>query len=207
MPPSPSPILPPDPGGRVRCGGCRMPPWACFCALIPTLTTRTRVLVVRQRVEMFRSSNTGWLVARALPNSALYDHGLPGPRLDLTDVVGPDAWVLGPGARPPPDDAAVRTLVVLDGAWSQVRGMRARTPPLAGLPTFSLPSPEQAPMRMRRPLRPGQLATVEAVAGALEWLGEDEAGRGLREAFAVHAARVRALRGGKGPDDTPHLTP
>jgi DTW domain-containing protein YfiP len=124
---------------------------------------------------------------------------MPGERLDLTEVVGPDAWVLGPGARPPADDAVIRTVIVLDGAWSQVRGMRSRTPPLASLPTLSLPSPEVAPMRMRRPMREGQLATIEAVAAALELRGEEDAGRGLREVFAVHAARVRALRGGKGP--------
>lgn len=197
-PPERGEILPPNLNAPARCGGCRMPRWACFCADIPVLPTRTRVIVVRQRVERFRTSNTGWLVARSLPTSELYDHGMPGQPLDLTAVVGPDAWVLGPGAPPPREDAVVRTVVVIDGAWSQVRGMRRRIPPLASLPTLSLPSPDVAPARMRRPLRPGQLATVEAVAAALELLGEEDAGKGLRDVFAVHAARVRALRGGFG---------
>lgn len=182
--------------------------WACFCADIPSLPTRTRVVVVRHRTEVHRSSNTGWLVGRALQNASVHDFGLLGHPLDLREHVGPHAWVLGPGAPVP----AVRTdapagrvanehgpvMVVLDGSWAQVRTMRARIPPLPSLATLTLSGPDAATPRMRRPLQEGYLATIEAVAAALEWFGDERAGHELRTVFAIQVARMRQMRGRAG---------
>lgn len=170
-----------------------MPRPACYCAAIPTLATRTRLLTVRHCSERAKTSNTGRLLADAVPGSVLVDHGLAGEPTDLTPLLGPDAWVLYPGGGAPPP--RVGTLVVLDGSWSQVRGMRWRISPLASLPSFSLPAPEAAPLRARRAPGPDRLATIEAVAAALDLLGEPEPAAGLRALFAVMAGRLRDLRG------------
>jgi DTW domain-containing protein len=170
-----------------------MPPSACFCADIPTVTTRTRIVLVRHAAEISRTSNTGRLVARALPGCTLVDHGVPGELLDLTGDLGPDARVLYPGGGPPAE--RVDTLVVLDGSWSHVKGMRWRIPPLASLPSLSLPAPAVAPLRVRRGKQPDQLATIEAVAAALALLGEPEPAEALRALFARMAERMRDLRG------------
>ena len=69
-----------------RCPRCRLLPELCLCADIPTLATRTRIVVVRHASEVSRTSNTGHLAVAALSNSLLVDYGLPGRPLDLRPV-------------------------------------------------------------------------------------------------------------------------
>jgi len=171
-----------------------MPAFACFCAEVPSIPTHVRVVIVRHTSEIAKTSNTGRMAARALANSLLVDHGVTGQPLDLSEVVEPDARVLFPGPAPEARPE-VRTLVVLDGSWSHVRSMRWRIPPLERLRSLALPAPAVAPLRMRRGNSPEQLATIEAIAAALEVVGEPEAAERLRDVFAVMAARMRDLRG------------
>lgn len=188
----PSPLL--DVVPPARCPGCRLPPVVCFCADVPRVVTRTRVVVVRHASELRKTSNTGHIAARALANGLLVDWGVQGAPLDLRGRLGEGAHVLYPGT-PSRDVADVRTIVVLDGSWSQVRGMRHRVPPLGELPTLSLPAPAVAPLRIRRGNEPQQLATIEAIAAALELLGEPGPAAQLLGIFAVMAQRMRDLRG------------
>lgn len=183
---------PADPILAGRCHGCRMPPAACFCAEIPTIPTRTRIIVVRHCREIWRTSNTGRLVARALPNCTLVDHGLRGAPSDLGDL-GADAWLLFPGGAPPREVPDVGTLVVLDGTWAQVRSMRYRIPPLPRLRVLSLPPPVEAPLRVRASPNPDALATIEAVADALELLEGPEPAARLRAVFDAMARRMRGM--------------
>lgn len=176
-----------------RCPGCRFPPQACFCDAISRIDTRTHIVIVRHAAEVGKTSNTGRIASRALSNCTLVDHGLPGQPLDLRGAVGPDAWVLYPGGTRRPE--RVPTLVVLDGSWNHVRGMRRRIPPLEALPSLSLPPPVVAPVRMRRGQQPDQLATMEAIGAALDLLGEPDAGAAIRNLFEVMATRMRDLRG------------
>lgn len=177
-----------------RCPGCRLPPVACFCADVPAIETRVRLVIVRHCSEIPKTSNTGRIAARALPGALLLDHGLPDQPVDLTAHLGEGARVLFPGPTPR-DLEAVRTLVVLDGTWSQVRSMRHRIPPLGDLPSLSLPAPAVAPLRIRRGIEPEQLATIEAIAAALDLLGEPGPAAQLRGLFSVMAGRMRDLRG------------
>lgn len=192
--------LPParDPVGAGRCFGCRMPPFACFCAEIPVIQSRTRVVIIRHRSEIHLTSNTGRVVARAMPNSVLVDHGLPGPRLDLSEVLGEDAWLLAPGGAPVVAPT-VRTLIVLDCTWSQIQSMWRRIEPLPRLPLLSLPAPVVAPLRMRRGYGDHQLATIEAVAAGLEVIGEPEPAAQLRAVFHTMAETMQRLRGFEMP--------
>lgn len=173
-----------------------MPPAQCFCAELVAVPSRVRVIVVRHCAEINKTSNTGRLVSQALSNSVLVDHGVPEHTLDLTGLLGPAPWVLAAGAVPPAVPPPVDTLVVIDATWTGARGMRWRVPPLAQVPTLSLPAPLVAPVRrMRRGDRPEQMATIEAVAAALEFLGEPEPAAHLRRLFDVMAERVWRLRG------------
>lgn len=185
---------PRDPTWPGRCAGCRMPEGACFCAEVPEIATRTRIVIVRHTSEIAKTSNTGRMAARALANAVLVDHGVPGQPLDLSALVEDDARVLYPGPEPEARPE-VRTLVVLDGSWSHVRGMRWRIPPLPRLRSLALPAPTVAPIRMRRGQHPDQLATIEAIADALAALGEPDAAVALRGVFTAMATRMRELRG------------
>ncbi len=184
-----------DPVIEGKCFGCRMPPFACFCAQVPRIVTRIRIVVIRHCAEVVRTSNTGRVVARALVNSALVDHGLSGLPVDLSPHIRPDAMVLFPVPAPSLEREPPSTLFVLDGSWSHARRMRWRIPAVAELPSLSLPAPAIAPMRIRRAPQPEQLATIEAVAAALDFFGEPGPAAELRDLFALMAGRMRDLRG------------
>jgi len=185
-----------DPAMPGRCHGCRMPPFACFCDAIRPRPAAVRVVVVRHAREIDKTSNSGRLLARALDNAVLVDHGAPGHVLDLSGLLGPDAWVLAPGAAVRPVPPPVQTLVVIDSNWGSARSIRWRVPPLPTLPTLTLPPPLVVPARrVRRTAAPEQMATMEAVAHALDWLGDAETAHYLLDLYDVFALRMRNLRG------------
>ena len=171
----------------------------CFCTELTAVPSRTRVLILRHAAEVNKTSNSGRLAALALANSRLVDHGLPdasgrGHPLDVTQELGDAPWVLAPGGasgRP----TAITTLVVIDSTWVNAKSMRWRIAPLSRVPTLTLPAPAIAPLRMRRGTTDDQMATIEAIAAALELLDEPEPAAHLRRMFALMAERVQALRG------------
>ena len=172
-----------------------MPPRLCFCGELTAVPTRTRILIVRHAAEINKTSNSGRLASIALSNSSMVDHGIEGQPLDLTGELGDRPFVLAAGASPLSDPPAVSTLVVIDSTWASAKSMRWRIPPLAAAPTLSLPAPLIAPLRMRRGAEPEQMATIEAIAAALEFLGEPEPARHLRHLFKAMADRILELRG------------
>src|SRR5829696_8556080 len=54
-----------------RCPGCRLQPRLCICADMPLLPTRTRVVLILHQLELHKTTNTGRLALRCLPNSAV----------------------------------------------------------------------------------------------------------------------------------------
>jgi len=65
-------------GGRPeRCAQCRLFRHHCLCGLLPRVETRTRVVVVLHQLEDHKTSNTGRLAHRCLPNSEIVFRGDP----------------------------------------------------------------------------------------------------------------------------------
>ena len=60
-----------------RCGECRLFQLDCLCDLVPRVATRTRVVVVLHQLEDHKTSNTGRLAHRCLPNSEIVFRGDP----------------------------------------------------------------------------------------------------------------------------------
>ena len=155
--------------------------------------------MVRHASEIPRLTNTGRWAAAALEGATIFDHALDDVRLRpgrsealLGD--GP-AWLLYPsghaGAPPGPPP---RTLVVPDATWAQARRMVQRIAPLRALPRLTLPPPPPA-TRLRQPPRPGGMSTLEAVAGALELLGDAAAAGALRSLHRVAVEKTLRLKG------------
>lgn len=176
-----------------RCSRCLLQQRVCLCAEIPTVATRTRVVIVRHHLEQFRSSNSGRLAHLALPNSVIVDHGggHRGPAV-LPPLDG--AWLLFPEGEPmtrvpsPPP----AQLVVLDATWSQARRMYRKLDALRGLPILRLPDEPVPVARLRESPGPGRVSTIEAIARALRLLEGEEAAEPLERLFgaAVHSARA-----------------
>src|SRR5690348_7261989 len=107
----------------MRCPRCLLRQRFCLCAELPTVTTRTHVVIVRHHLEQSRSSNTGRLAHLALPNSEIIDHGGTGTPTVLSNLDG--AWLVFPAGEPITECPAPppRQLIVLDATWSQARRM------------------------------------------------------------------------------------
>lgn len=60
-----------------RCTACRLFQSDCLCGLMPRVPTRTRVVVVLHQLEDHKTSNTGRLAHRCLPNSEIVFRGDP----------------------------------------------------------------------------------------------------------------------------------
>lgn len=184
----------------LRCGSCRLPRPLCLCAELPQLATRTRVVVVAHPDEEKKPTNTGLLAARSLENSAVVLVG-DGKRPVPSELFAADERValLFPSDDAVPlagfADGAPLTLVVPDGTWRQAAKLRTRGPGLAELPTVSLPPGPPTQYRLRAEPRPGGLATLEAIARALDLLEGEGTSAPLLALFGRFVDRTLWLRG------------
>ena len=181
---------------RAVCDHCRRPVSVCYCAHLPVLETRTRVLVLQHPREQHMAIGTARMAHLSLPNSVL--------RVGLdfsTDAVvaselaaASASYVLFPGAqaldvRQLPRGAPV-TLVVLDGTWSQAGKLLRLNPALAALPRVAFTPARPSDYRIRRQPAEFCVSTIEALA---EVLGVLEPDRGpferLLDPFRAMVAR------------------
>lgn len=175
-----------------HCDRCRFAVRVCLCAEIPTIATRTRIVIVRHSQERNRSSNSGRLAHLALPNSVLVEHGgfdrepAQLPDLDDTWLLFPVGAVTAQPSVPPP-----RALVVLDATWSQARRMYRRLP-VHKLPVLHLAGEVMASQRLRRSPGPGQLSTIESIAHGLRMLEGPAVAAPLDRLFDVAVSRAHA---------------
>ncbi len=175
------------------CPRCLFARRVCLCASIPTLATRTRVVIVRHHREQWRSSNTGRLANLALANSEIVEHGGVGGPAVLSPPDG--AWLLYPEGEPTPTAPVPppRQLIVLDATWSQARRMYRKLGVLRGLPILRLPDATVPAARLRTSPGPGRVSTIEAIARALRLLEEEPAAAALEALFAVAVAGSVAM--------------
>jgi DTW domain-containing protein YfiP len=171
--------------GANRCNDCRLQRTVCVCALLPTLPTQTRVVLLLHQLELRKPTNTGRLALRCLPNSrfalrgrADEDPGAPA----LAPSLAPPDW-LDTATRPvllfPSEDSVPLgslvdsnlrdpvTLIVPDGTWSQAARTRKRFPGLSAVPCAHLPLDLVSTYRLRHDPRPGHLSTLQAIAHAI----------------------------------------
>jgi DTW domain-containing protein YfiP len=158
------------------------------CAHIPVIATRTRIVIVRHKLERHRASNSGRLAHLALVNSELVDYG---------DGVVPtlprdDAWLLFPEGSTAPAAPPPGSLIVLDATWSQARRMYRKLDALRGLPTLRLAALDIAPARLRESPGAGRVSTIEAIAQALRVLDGEPGAAAAEMLDGVFAAAVAA---------------
>jgi DTW domain-containing protein YfiP len=150
----------------------------CYCAALPQLETRTRVVILQHPREREMPIGTARMASLCLPASSLH----VGVRWDGDARL---QALLGDPARPPillypaPEardvladpPAGPVTLVVVDGTWSQAKTVVRDNAILRGLPRYAFRAPEPSQYRIRREPRDEYVSTIEAlmyVLGALE---------------------------------------
>ncbi|MFF7106806.1 tRNA-uridine aminocarboxypropyltransferase [Pseudomonas sichuanensis] len=161
---------------RPRCERCQRPIAHCLCPLIPSLDSRTRVVVLQHPSESTHALNTARLAALGLVNAELrvgeaFDdlHALlqtPGYRPALL-FPGEQAQALS--AYDAADDRPL-LLIVPDGTWRKARKLLYLNPLLEALPRVTLAQVAPSRYRLRKAPEPGALSTLEAVVQALNVL-------------------------------------
>lgn len=161
---------------RPSCPRCCRPLDHCLCPLIPSLDSRTRLLILQHPSETRHALNTARLAALGLRNAEL----LVGERFDDLDqrlaLPGHQACLLFPGeqALPLADITAAQELplllVVPDGTWRKARKLLHCNPELARLPRVTLPVGLHSRYRLRKAPSEGALSTLEAIVAALQIL-------------------------------------
>lgn len=180
-----------------RCTRCWFQQGVCVCGEVPTVVTRTRVVIVRHHREQSRSSNSGRLAHLALPNSVIIDHGGDVPGQFIPAVLPPldGAWLLFPAGEPMTQvpEPPPAQLIVLDATWAQARRMYHKLAALRGLPILRLPDAPMPERRFRESPGPGKVSTIEAIARALRLLEGDAVATPLEELFQIAVERTYSM--------------
>ena len=183
---------------RTVCNRCRRPQSVCFCAHLPLLTTRLRVIFLQHPRERRVAISTCRMAHLALAGSELHhgvhfdDHpqlqSLAALQTSQSNELHAGVAVLfpGEGAIDPTtlSPGQLHTLVVVDGTWTQARKLIARNPLLASLPRLGLAPSRPSNYRIRREPAEHCVSTIEAVVEVLGLLeGEPDRFRSALAAF------------------------
>lgn len=192
-----------------RCPRCVMHLDLCLCSLIPSLATRTQVVLMLHATEVKKPSNTGRLARLCLPSSEIRVRGSrDGNPVSLEGLVDNQHETLlltlsDRSEELTPDYVSALTkpvrLLVPDGSWSQAsRHAAMLAKQLPGVRHVKLVASKPSVYRLRAEHLADGMATFEAVARALGLL-EGEAGPSIQEEmeklFLVMTDRVMWTRG------------
>ena len=164
---------------RTPCLQCLRPEAACFCALLPKVESRTRVIFLQHPRERRVAIGTARMAHLSLVNSELHsgvdfdNH----PRLAELVASGEAALLFpGEGALGPEAFAErpLKALVVIDGTWPQARKMYKVNSLLQQLPRVGFVPRRPGNYRIRREPAAHCLSTIEAVSEVLGKLESDE---------------------------------
>jgi DTW domain-containing protein YfiP len=160
---------------RPQCPRCLRPQTHCLCPLIPSLDSRTRVLLLQHPSEVNHALNTARLAALGLSNAELVVGEVFEDLPTLLNRPGYRARLLFPADDAQPMQAYAESdepllLVVPDGTWRKARKMLHLNPLLAALPRVTLAEGGVSRYRLRKAPGPGALSTIEAIVQALQTL-------------------------------------
>jgi DTW domain-containing protein len=187
-----------------HCFRCYMRREICICPILPTVQTQAEFLILRHVQEAERPSNTGRLVALAMPNSRIFSCG-GGDRIGLSSLNeellrSPGTWLLWPDGistrSDMPDKTPPERVVVLDATWRQARRLYNRMPILRAMPRLALPAPTQYRNRLREQHRSDGMSTIEAVAAAVTKLEGVDVAESLEKLFDEVVQRTITWRWG-----------
>jgi len=185
---------------RPRCERCQRPLDHCLCALIPSLDSRTRVVLLQHPSETSHALNTARLAALGLVNAELRVGEVFEGLGELLNTPGYRPALLFPGdvaqvlTAYGDGDARPLLLIVPDGTWRKARKLLYLNPLLDALPKVTLAQVTPSRYRLRKAPEPGALSTVEAVVQALNVLEQPACFDALLRPFeALIEGQIRAM--------------
>lgn len=156
---------------REICLRCRRPRTVCWCDAITQVPSQTRVVFIQHPREAKVPISTCRMAHLSLPNSELHVglSALGNPALESL-CAQPGVAVLFPSESATDVDALEtppRTLVVVDGTWSNAKKVVEKCPLLSKLPRLKFFPDQPGNYRIRKEPEAHCLATIEATAFVL----------------------------------------
>jgi DTW domain-containing protein len=168
---------------RPVCLRCRRPEATCYCARLPRLETRTRVVFLQHPRERRVAIGTARMAHLSLPNSELHlGVDFTGHQRLETLAANPGrVAVLFPGQGAMTLEEAIEhppeTLIVVDGTWPLAKKVVKSNPLLASLPRIGFTPRRPSNYRIRAEPAEHCVSTIEAVVEILSALEGGDPGR------------------------------
>lgn len=163
-----------EPTYRELCLRCRRPKTVCWCDAVTKVPSQTRVVFIQHPREAKVPISTCRMAHLSLPNSELHIGTQAVGNAALEQVcAGEGVAVLFPSESATDVDALTappKTLVVVDGTWSNAKKVVEKCPILSKLPRLKFQPDKPGNYRIRREPEEHCLATIEATAYVLERL-------------------------------------
>ncbi len=200
-----------------RCAGCRLVPSHCICALRCTMSTHCGVCLLMADTEPLKPSNTGWLIADVVTDTAAFGWARTVVDPALLAMLADPQWqpyVVFPGEfvavgrvvtqlqsaahitmQPATQARGKRPLfVLLDATWPEARKMFRKSPYLDHLPVLSLQPDQLSRYRLRRSRRDDHFCTSEVAALCMHLAGDLQAAQALEaylDVFTHHYLQAK----------------
>lgn len=163
---------------RHVCPRCRRPASVCYCEFLTPVPTKTRLVFLQHPRERKVAIGTARMAHLALPNSEFHvgvsfdDHSRVQELKANADgnvaLLFPSEDAIDPRSL---RDAPPKTLIVIDGTWTQAAKVLKSNPTLLSLPKIALKPEKPGNYRIRKEPAEHCLSTIEAV---VEILGQLE---------------------------------
>lgn len=159
---------------REVCLRCRRPKTVCWCDAITRVPSQTRVVFIQHPRESKVPISTCRMAHLSLPNSELHIGLRAEGNPSLEALANQDGVaVLFPSESAVDVDALTappKTLVVVDGTWSNAKKVVEKCPVLSKLPRLKFFPDQPGNYRIRKEPEAHCLATIEATAFVLDRL-------------------------------------
>lgn len=166
------------PDTRALCLRCLRPQRVCYCAHLPSLPTKTKLVFLQHARERRMPIGTARMAHLSLPNSELHV-GIEfegDPRIESV-AQEPGTFILfpGEGARDVRElsPGELKTLIVVDGTWPLAKKLIRVNPTLQRVQKVAFTPERPGNYRIRREPAEHCLSTIEAVAEVLGHLEGD----------------------------------
>ncbi len=164
----------------IRCEHCQLAAYACICEWQPQLHSRVEFVLLLHRIEVFKPTNTGRLIADLLPtNTHTFCWSRTEPEQILLDLLSDEnrqCFIVFPADTPEakaksrevfteiPANEKIKTFILLDATWKQSGRMFHLSRWLEQAPCVSLPQGTLRGYAVRKSHQVDYFSTAEAAA-------------------------------------------
>ncbi|MDA3886695.1 MAG: DTW domain-containing protein [Candidatus Delongbacteria bacterium] len=181
------------------CPVCKLYNDICICSEIKIFNLNTRVSILMHNKEKRKVSNTAKIAYLSLSNCNLVIKGEKGSSNDFSRLISSEYTnlVLYPDSSKELNAELVNSfdkpinLIALDGNYNQAGKMFRSEPVLQNAVKVRLPYGQIRKDKLRLPLHPEQISTIEAIINSLEIIGDTKANEHMEYLFNEMTQRLK----------------